>query len=106
MDCRLRLTRRVPTLKRHVVGCLDISTFMACAERNYYNDEEGFRLTIPILLLPPGRSLFSAWSKRVMLLLIYCVCSLFSIQKLFLKRLLFWEQQNSVRRLQRWRVIL
>src|SRR6266496_438194 len=103
MDCRLLLTRPVPISKRHVVGCLDISTFMACAERNYYNDEEGFRLTIPILLLPPGRSLFSAWSKRVLLLLIYCVYSLFSIQKLFLKRSLFWAQQDLVRHLQRWR---
>src|SRR5260221_6579122 len=100
MVCRLLLTRQVRILKRHAVGYLNISSYMVRVVRNCSCDEEGSRLTIPSQLLPPGRSLFSRWNRRARQLLIYCACSLFSIQRLFLKKSLPWVQQNLARRLE------
>src|SRR5579859_435005 len=106
MDCRLPLIRLAHILKRHVVVCLNTSISMALVVRSCFCDEEGSRLTIPIPLLPPGRSLFSRWNRKILLLLIYFACSLFSVQKLFLKKSFSLAQWNLVHRLQRWRVIL
>ncbi len=50
-------------------------------------EKEGFRLTTLIPLPQHGRSLFNRWNRRVWLPLICCACLLFSIQKLFLKKL-------------------
>src|SRR5437870_12197145 len=94
MDYRLLSIRPVRTLKRLAVACLIILTSMQLAVRNYYDDAEGFQLTIRIRLLLPGRSLFNKWNMRALSLLIYCICLLFLIQKPFLKKLLPKAQQN------------
>src|SRR5438552_61974 len=105
MGCRLPLTRRVHTLKRRTADCRSISISLPHAARNCYYDEEGFRLTTPTLLLPPGRFPFSEWNGKILLLPICCVCSPFSILNLSPKNLLLWVLQNSAQRLKEWRVI-
>src|SRR5689334_3373465 len=106
MGCRLPLIRRVHTLKRRAADWRNISISLPRVVRNSYYDEEGFRLTILILLLPPGRFPFSEWNRKILLLPIYCACSPFSILNLFLRNSSLLVQQNLVQRLKRLQVIL
>src|SRR5260370_23310809 len=105
MVCRLLLTRLARILKRHAVGYLNISSYMVRVVRNWSCEEGGFRLTIPSRLLAPGRSLFSRWNRRAVLLLIYCACLLFFIQKLSLKKSLSLVLSNLVQRFTRLQAI-
>src|SRR5437660_2871850 len=88
--------RQVLILKRHNVALKATSTSTAPAVKHSCSGVVGCLLTILSRLLPRGRFRFSAYNRRVLLLLTCCVCVHFSILRPSPKKFLPKVQPNLV----------